>query len=345
MLLALLPLFKFCIFTKFLAKKTSYLLYLYGFIENIRIRIITCKKSHWFGTFTYNTMTPIYLRSFQSIKLSKFCLLGIAAGLMVIHITITWKSDNSDLWGISVLFLAAVCSLIWNKRNTLNLETGVMASAIGTFIIASVLFKSTSPIGKFPEVIDKFHYVFPLISSVGLGLLASGFKGLKQYRQELILLFFLGVPHAIIPSLIDISIFTAQFATAVLWYLGFQVARQGVNVILPTGSVEVYSGCSGMVAILYLWGLAALFLVMFPTGWSKKILVPVVATLLAFVVNGGRVALMAVLAASSNIKAFDYWHTGAGSQLFAMTSVLIFGLFCFFMLRLSEAENGDSVKL
>lgn len=100
-----------------------------------------------------------------------------------------------------------------------------------------------------------------------------------------------------------------------------------------------------MVAILYLLGLAALFLVMFPTDWSKKILVPVVATLLAFIVNGGRVALMAVLAASSNMKAFDYWHTGSGSQLFAMTSVVIFGLFCFFLLRLNEAENEYSIKV
>jgi cyanoexosortase A len=290
-------------------------------------------------------MNVFQLCSFQTLKSSKFWLLGVAAGLIAIHLTITWKSDNTDLWGLSILFLAAVCSLIWKKRNNLNLETEIISSFIGTLIIALVLFKSTSPIGKFPDAIDKFHYVLPLISSVGLGLLASGFKGLKQYSQELIILFFLGIPQATIPSLIDISIFTAKFATAVLWYLGFEVSRQGVNVILPTGSVEVYSGCSGMVAILYLWGLAALFLVMFPTSWSKKILVPIVATLLAFMVNGGRVALMAVLAASSNKPAFDYWHTGGGSQIFAMTSVLIFGLFCFFLLQLNEAKNDDSVEL
>ncbi len=290
-------------------------------------------------------MNVFQLCSFQTLKSSKFWLLGVAAGLIAIHLTITWKSDNTDLWGLSILFLAAVCSLIWKKRNILNLETETISSFLGTLIIALVLFKSTSPIGKFPDVIDNFHYVLPLISSVGLGLLASGFKGLKQYSQELIILFFLGVPQATIPSLIDISIFTAKFATAVLWYLGFEVSRQGVNVILPTGSVEVYSGCSGMVAILYLWGLAALFFVMFPTGWSKKILVPIVATLLAFMVNGGRVALMAVLAASSNKPAFDYWHTGDGSQIFAMTSVLTFGLFCFFLLQLNESKNDDYLEL
>jgi len=290
-------------------------------------------------------MKAINLGSFQTLKSSKFWLVGIAAGLSAIHITITWKSDNTDLWGMSVLFLAAVCSLIWKKRNTLSLKSGIVSSFIGTLIIAGVLLKSTSPIRKYPELIDEFSYLSPLISAVGLGLIASGFKGLRQYWQELLLLFFLGVPHVILLSLIDISIFTAQFSTAVLWYLGFEVSRQGVFIILPTGSVEVYSGCSGMIAILYLWGLATLFLVMFPTDWSKKILVPVVATLLAFVVNGGRVALMAILVASSNQKGFEYWHTGAGSQIFAMTSVLIFGLFCFFIVQPHKAENEDSVEL
>lgn len=284
------------------------------------------------------------LQSFQVINNSRFWLLGIAAGLTAIHLTITWKSDNSDLLGMSVLFLAAVCSLIRKKQNTLNLETGIISGLLGATIIAFVLFKSTAPIGKFPDLHDKFSYTFPLVSGIGLGLLASGLKGLKQYGKELTLLFCLGVPHAIVPSLVDISLLTAKFSTTLLWCLGFNVDREGVYIILPAGSVEVYSGCSGMVAILYLWALSALFLVMFPLNLSQKILVPIVATLLAFVVNGGRVALMAVLVASSNEEAFDFWHTGSGSQLFAMTSVLIFSLFCWFLLQVNQAEILDEIK-
>ena len=282
-------------------------------------------------------MTAIHSPSVKPLKPSSFLLLGIAAGLIAIHLNITWKSDNSNFWGISVLFWVAVCSLVWKKRDTLSLETGVVSSFLGTLLIALVLLKSTS-------YSDNLPYVSPLISAVGLGLVASGFKGLKQYWQELLVLFFLGVPHITLYSLIDISPLTAKFAAFVLWYLGFDVSLKGLNITLPGGGVEVYSACSGMESILHLWGLAVLFLVMFPINGRPKILLPVVAALLAFVVNGVRVVLMAVLAASNNEEAFQYWHKGDGSLIFSMISVLIFGLFCLFLLQLDEAKNQDSVK-
>jgi len=45
-------------------------------------------------------------------------------------------------------------------------------------------------------------------------------------------------------------------------------------------------------------------------------LFPIVAVLVAFVVNGVRVALMAILVAYSSQEAFEYWHTGTGSEIF-----------------------------
>lgn len=283
-------------------------------------------------------MRAIHLSLVKSLKTSKFWLLGIAAVLIAIQLNITWKSDNSNLWGISVIFWATVCYLIWEKNDTLRLETGVISSFIGTLLIASVLLKSTFHSENFP-------YVSPFISAVGLGLIASGFKGLKQYWQELLLLFFLGVPKVTLLWLIDISPLTAKFAAFVLWYSGFDVSRQGLNITLPTGTVEVYPGCSGMEAIIHLCGFAVLFLVMVSTDWTKKILVPLVAILIGFVVNGVRVALMAMLAAPSTQKAFDYWHKGDGSLIFSLISVSIFGLFCFFILRLEESSDQDSLKL
>ena len=268
---------------------------------------------------------------------SKFLLLGIAVGLIAIHLTITWKRGYADLWGMSVLFWVVVSSLIWNRRNALSLETGVLSSSLGTLLIAAVLVESTFPINKFP-------YVSPFISAVGLGLIASGFKGLKQYWQELLLLFFPSVAYVTLLFLIDLPILAAKFATFLLWYLGFRVYRQGVNISLPTGAVEVNQACSGLENILLLWVLTVLFLVMFPIDGSKKILVPIVASFLGFATNGFRVALMAILVASSNQKSFEYWHTGNGSLIFSTVSVLLFGLFCLLILRLDEPKKQNSTS-
>lgn len=278
----------------------------------------------------------IHFPEIETLKYSKFLLLGIAVGCIAIHLNITGQSGNTDLLINSFIFCGAACSLVWEKRHTLSLKTEVFSTFLGVILIVAVLSNSTSP-GI------NFLYVSPLISATGISLLASGLKGLKQYRSELIILFFLGVPHATVFWLVDLSEVTARFAASLLWYLGFEVSRSGVNIVLNTGVVEVYPGCSGMKNILDLLGLAVLVLVMFPTDWRRKILLPVMAIFLAFIVNGVRVALMTYLVAYSNREAFDYWHQGDGSLTFSMISVLIFGLFCFFLLRLNESGNRDSV--
>lgn len=271
------------------------------------------------------------------LKELKVWLLGIAAGLMALHISLIWNIEYTDLFGTSILFWIAVSSLIWKKRNALCLESGAFASFLGVLLIAWVLLKSALLTSY-----DPFLRVSPFISAVGVGLLASGVKGLKQYWQEILLLCFLAIPPNFLLILVDFSLLTAKFSTFFLWYLGFQVSRQDLNLILPTGVIQIYYGCSGVSAMIQLLGLAFLFLVMFPTTWCQKILVPVVAILLGFTMNALRIVLLAILLAFSNHEAFNYWHKEDGSLIFSVISVLIFGFFCRFLL-LQDEKNQNSV--
>ncbi|OKH37899.1 cyanoexosortase A [[Phormidium ambiguum] IAM M-71] len=282
-------------------------------------------------------MKTTNLISFKSLQTSKFWLLGITSGLIAIHLTLTWRAEDSSLWGVSALFWLAVGSMLWSKRETLNLESSAIASTLGTILVALVLVKSI-----FISGYDPFIRVFPVISGLGIALLASGLQGLKQYWQELLILCFIAPSPGLLSLVIDISLLTAKFATAVLWYAGFDVSRQGVYVAVPSGVVEVYSGCSGIETMLQLLGLALVFLVMFPTNKIAKIVVPVVAVSIAFVVNGLRVALLAVLSAPNNKPAFEYWHKGDGSLVFSTIAVLIFGLFCLFLLRQNQSDDESS---
>lgn len=163
-------------------------------------------------------------------------------------------------------------------------------------------------------------------------MLASGFKGLKQYRGELLALLFLAAPKLIPPSFIDLSLLTAKFSTVILWYGGLTVVRNGVQINLPSDGVIVNYPCSGTEQIFQLVGLAILALLMFPMKKWQKILAPIVAALIAFIVNGMRVALMAILVDQGHKSVFEYWHMGDGSMLFSLVSVLLFGCFCMFLL-------------
>ena len=267
-------------------------------------------------------------------------LLGITTGLITIHLTLTSRAKDSSLLGTSGLFWIAACYLIWQKRDELNLESRIFSSIWGMAIVAFILLKSTSISGY-----DPFLRLFPLMSGLGIAMLTYGFKGLKQYWQELLILCFLVPSPGALSLLFDISKITAKFATALLWYTGFEVHRQGVYVYLQTGGIEVYSGCSGIETMLHLLGLAVIFLLMFPTTKFEKILLPIVAISIAFIVNGIRVAILAILAASANPESLEYWHKGEGSLIFSMICVAVLGLFCFFLLRQGEDEEYDSVEL
>ncbi|QLE58192.1 cyanoexosortase A [Nostoc sp. TCL26-01] len=273
------------------------------------------------------------VKKFDTIKTNQFWLLGIASSLIAIHLSLTSRQDG-NLFALSILFWLATSFFVWQKRHSLNLESSLYSSIFGFIIIAIILLRSLAA----PSW--SFLGLFPLISGLGFSLIASGFKGLIQYRQELILLFFFKIPHILLTPIIDISALTAKFATYILWYLGFEASVQGFNVVLPQGSVLVYSPCAGFDGILDLIRLSVVFLILFPLqGIKKRIFVLVSSMVIAFVTNGFRVALMAILTAAQNQQAFEYWHTGKGSLIFSMISTAIFGAFYYLLLLQENATT------
>jgi cyanoexosortase A len=281
------------------------------------------------------------MKALKLLQKPKYWLLAIAISLIAIHLTLVSKTAPTFFLGTSILFWLAVASRIWEKRHTLSLKAGVFSRCLGTTLIVLILFKSLPLTGY-----DSFLRLFPLISALGIGLLASGIKGLKQYWQELILLCVLAIPPELIAKpinqLIGVSALTGKFSSFVLLQLGYEVSSQGEFIIQPEGSIWVSPECAGLVTLLWLLQLSALFLAMFPLQWSQKILVPIVAVLTGFVVNGLRIAHLAVLAVS-NQEAFNYWHS-ENAQIFSLIDVLIIGLFCFFLIRQEPVEDESAVE-
>ena len=272
----------------------------------------------------------------KQVQEPKYWLLGIGSGLIALHLTLTSRTNDSDLFGTMLLFWGVVAFLIWERHESLTFESGIFASFFGASLIAFILLKSSSISGY-----DFFIRVSPFLSGISLALLASGTKGLKQYWQELLILAYTAIPPGLIGVFVDVAKLTAKFSAFILHYLGFEVIRKGVFLILEKGSVEVYHGCSGVNAILQLLGLAVVFFLMFPTTLAQKIVVPIVAIITAFVVNAARVALMAVLVSLSQPAAFKYWHQGNGSVVFSMIAVFIFGLFCWLAILKDEPPTKE----
>ncbi|MBW4645687.1 MAG: cyanoexosortase A [Goleter apudmare HA4340-LM2] len=271
----------------------------------------------------------------KTVKSDKNWLLAIGVSLITINLALIWREDQPDLFNISCLFWAAISFVIWERRHKLNLESDIFSSVLGLLLVAFVFLRSA-----FPAHLGGIFYLLPVISALGLALLASSIQRLQQYKRELISLFLLCTANLLRPRIFDISIFTAKFSAFILWYTGSEVTRSGVEITLPTGVIKVYEGCSGIAQIFDLLVLALLFMLMFPRKWQQKILVPIVAVIIGFIVNAVRVSLMALLVRQDNLDTFEYWHSGNGSLIFSLVAALIFGCFCWFLLR-SEAESHN----
>ncbi len=282
-------------------------------------------------------MNTLELTRIKSVKTPSFWLLAIAAGLVAINLTLFWKMGNVAHAGMSALFWLAIASMLWDKRHDLQLESNLPATLLGALLIIWVLSISSSiPATKEDPLLS----IAPFFFGIGVSLIASGFDGLKQFKNELIILFFLGIPRVLIELFFDISPVTAKVSSFILHYLGFEVfLREGIYIHLPQGSVKVFYGCSGMESITYTLGLSVVCLIMFPIKKSDRFCVPIVAGITGFLVNACRVALLAVLSNEGQKESFIYWHEGEGSLIFGMIAVAIFGLFYWFLLSRVDAPD------
>ena len=170
--------------------------------------------------------------------------------------------------------------------------------------------------------------------------MASGIQHIGQYKRELLGLLCLGIPKLISPQTVNIAPVTAAFSTLLMWYSGFPVQRTGVQITLPpSGGVNVIPECSGLNLMLYMFGVAVVFLMLFPTHRRNNILFPILAMALGFVLNAIRIALLTFLSAAANPSAFNYWHSDEGALFFVLLSVGLFGLLCWVLLGLRPQKT------
>lgn len=282
-----------------------------------------------------STKAFAFSKNLRLLRFSDFWLRAIAAGLVSIQLTLVWRVDDTDLLAANLLFLTVIASLLGDRWSQLNRQSSYLASGLGTLLLVFVLLRSSG----LPST--TFLLLAPLVAGFGLALLTSGFAQLRQYSQEFTALAFLGVPRAILPMLMDPTPWTAKMATLILWYSGFSVVQDGLNIQMAGGAVEVYPGCSGIESMTHVLSLTGLFLVLMPLGWMSRLFLLVAGLGIAFVVNAFRVALMAYLVANSQPDAFRYWHEGAGSLIFSMIAVAIAGAVCYLVMRFNDAEESD----
>ncbi len=266
--------------------------------------------------------------NFSAHQLRSYVGLAFAGTLICLNSALLYRSDRPELLGVSGLFLLTFLYEQWEREGfsrwrSPNTDISPWAILAGMSIWAWLLYKAWG----FGED-EAFLRCLPFLSLVCWGLCWRGWSGLQEMYRGLILFGFLLIPWELVYLAVDLSTFTAKLAHTFLAVLGFEGERQGTLIRLGTGAIEVYHGCSGLKLALQLLGFGLIYLVLYPQGWGRCLGVITGAIAIGFLLNGLRVAMMAVLVSLGDENAFEYWHLGTGSLIFSAIAVVVLGVWC-----------------
>lgn len=252
------------------------------------------------------------------------CYLGWGLGgfYLLLNGALLRGGDRPEIFGVSALFALVFCYQQWEEpEQRIRFEPNGGAMGLGLLIGGWLLFKGWH---LFSED-EAFLRCLPLLSLGSWGLICGGWQGLKQLGRYLCLFGFLAMPWELVYVMLDLSTLTAQFAHFLLWILGLAGERQGTLIRVGAGAIEVYHGCSGLKLILQLIGFTLLYFVLNSLrGWGQLVLI-FGAIAIGFILNGMRVAMMAILVSLGDESAFAYWHLGTGSLIFSGLAVASLG--------------------
>ncbi len=263
--------------------------------------------------------------------------------MVVVHLGLVFWHQTSAQLGITVICWYAVITLVLSDWRRFDLSSLPAEKFLGFLLLLFAL----SSVFWISDARESFLFVYPLLGATGLGLLASGIRGMRRCWRELVILFCLGIPRGFISDWVDLSGVTARVAGFGLWHGGWELRLAGTTIIMPGGSVTVDKGCDGTGVISYLICVGVVFVFLFPVRGAKRGVALALAPVLAFFTNVLRIMALALMEAAGRHEAFEYWHNGSGSLLWTMLPVLLFGLFGLILLpgKTRMAEEPGHTRL
>ena len=270
-------------------------------------------------------------------KSNIFWLFFSLTGLGIFHLNLIWKiTGNIDELTTNILFYGAIFWLLWRRKETVNIYSSLFSSFLGLSLLTIIIIKTI--------FLFSFEYnllsLIPLCAGFSLALIASGFRGLSQYSQELFFAWFLFFPTGVIGNFIDssikITVLNAKVATYLLYYLGFNVTNRGNEVFLSLTNFSDYKAivdypCAGVPMILLMLKLSLLLVSFFPVGKSQRFVIPMVSIIMGFLLGVVRVCLLTL--AIPEQATFEYWHGSQGSQIFSTVAIIIFSGYAYWILH------------
>ncbi len=258
-----------------------------------------------------------------------FFILFIFGLVTSTHLTLYWRVEqNANDWFFQLLLYASVIFHIYERRNNLAFVSQFPANFVGCCLIIIPYINAKFSV----QEISIFWYCLPLISAIGLALLASGFQGIKQFKRELAVIAIFPLIFVFVKllgMLIRITVISAKLTSYLLWYLGFNSATQGSLVSVNNAVIDILSECTAIPLLIMLLKFSFVLAILFPS-YLKNIYLPfILSVLISVILSVIRLVIIALVVTDK--PAFSYWHGSQGGDIFALLSFLSFGAVILFL--------------
>lgn len=180
---------------------------------------------------------------------------------------------------------------------------------------------------------DPYIPLFPLISITLLVVFLGGFSLLPRFRESLCILSLMPV-LAWFPRLVPterLSYSAASFAAFFLRSFGVDIVQTGSKLTVGGSAINVAGPCSGNEIMVQAFVVALLALIVFPMPkrWMRFPFL-LLAPILGWIVNGLRVALLAIIASLDPVSSvndsgiFGFFHLGEGGMVFSGLGIAVY---------------------
>lgn len=194
---------------------------------------------------------------------------------------------------------------------------------------------------------DPFIVVLPMALALSLAIICRPRSDLMLFREEVYTLSLLPILTWLPPVIPEqwLSRSGALFASVFLQIVGVDASQRGVLVSVGEASVRVAGPCSGNEMIAQAILVACLALIAFPMPRPlMRAPLFLLAPLFAWLANGLRIALLAVIAylnpssAINDTGIFSFFHLGEGGMLFSGLGI---GLYAFAYVKILDRQLRD----
>lgn len=259
-----------------------------------------------------------------------FALLTLLATAAIFHFALLLSTSAPLEFIVFVIVLWAVAWLpVEDLVPSMTYRSGLSRVFVVSVAWIAILVRGMAV----QSYADPFIPVFPIASVFILVILLGGFALLTQFREVLCILSLIPV-LAWLPRLVPtdgLSYSAASFAAFFLRSFGVDIVQNDVKLTVGDSAINVAGPCSGNEIMVQAFVVALLALIIFPMPrrWMRFPFL-ILAPVLGWIVNGLRVALLAIIASYDPVASvndsglFGFFHLGEGGMVFSGLGIAVY---------------------